>query len=145
MVATRHYRITPWPVRVLVPFIAFVVVLAVIADRTAPAVVVPIVVVLAGAYIYAAERSGLYVTDRGIESRMTRRGDSFRFSWADVDHFELLEGTAQLAIVVYLADGKRVILPSTKAWMYDRRSVEQIYDQLTRDLAAARHGRTRGD
>ena len=114
--ATRHYRVSIWPLYVLVPFTAVVAVAGLISDHTAPAVLVPIVVLLAAAWIYAARRSGLYVTDSGVESRMTRRENSFRFSWPEIDHFELVSNDAQMAIVMCLADGKRLLLPSTRAW-----------------------------
>ena len=145
MTVYRRYRITPWAVRVFVPLVGLVVILAVVADRAAPSLIVPVVVVLTGSYVYLAERCGLYVTDSGIESRMTRRGDSFRTLWTDIDHFELLEDAAQVAIVMCLADGGRVILPSTKAWRYDRKRVEGIYDQLERDLVSARSHPSAGD
>jgi hypothetical protein len=136
--SSRRYRITPWPVRILVPVLALVVILAVAADNDAPAVTIPIVLILAGLYIFAAERCGVYADDSGLESRMTRRANSFRYAWSEIDHFELIQGGAQLAVVIHLAGGTSRILPSTTAWKYDRSAVERIYDQLNHELATAR-------
>jgi hypothetical protein len=101
----RRYCITPWPVRILAPVLALVVILTVAADNDAPAVTIPIVLILGGLYIFAAERCGLYADDSGLESRMTRRANSFRYAWSEIDQFELIQGGAQLAIVIHLADG----------------------------------------
>jgi hypothetical protein len=128
---------TPWLARVLVPILTLVAVLGLIHDHTAPAVFVPIVVLAAGVWIYAAERSGLYVTDWGLESRMTRRNNSFRYAWTDIDHFKLVNNGAQVAIVMYLAAGKPVLLPSTRAPALEKRRVERILAELERELVAA--------
>jgi hypothetical protein len=132
----RRYRITPWPTRLLVPLTALVAVLGLIHDGAAVAVPAPII--LAAGYLYAAERCGLVVTDEGIESRMTRRPNRFQTGWADIDGFELLDSGAQVAIVTPVCDGSRQLLPSTRAWLWNKRKVEQILAELLREKAAAR-------
>jgi len=125
-----RYRITPWPVRILIPVVALVLIAGIAQSGTAPAVLIPVVVAAAIAYLLAAERVGLYCSARGLDSRMTRRTNSFRYSWSEIDRFEVVERGAQLAIVVHLRDGSQRSLPSTKAWGYQRSSVTQMCDEL---------------
>ena len=136
--ATRRYRIEPWPVRILMPVVVGAFVIQIVSSRTAPAVLVPVVLVLGAAYVYATERCGLYVSDWGLESKMARRGNSFRYPWAEIDGFTIIAGGAQLAIVLHLVDGGEVVLPSTKAWTYNRSAVEEICEGLNSALDLAR-------
>lgn len=133
--APRIYRITPWPIRIGAPLVALVVILGLIHDGAAAAVPIPIV--LAAAWLYAAERCGVVVTADGIESRMTRRENMFRRPWTDIQTFELADNGSQAAIVMRLRDGSRQILPSTRAWRYDKGKVQHILAELLREQAAA--------
>jgi hypothetical protein len=134
--SARRYRIKPWPIRIGIPFAALVVIAGLIHNHDAA--LIPIPVVLAVAYVWLAERCGLYVTDRDVESRMTRRANSFRCRWADIDSFELIDNGAQVAVVMQLRDGSRKLLPSTRAWFWDKRRVMQIRAGLLREQTAAR-------
>lgn len=131
-----RYRITPWPVRVLIPLAALVLIAGIAHDGTAPAVLIPVVVGTAIAYLLAAERIGLYCSASGLESRMTRRTNSFRYEWSEIDRFEVVENGAQVAIVVHLTDGSQRMLPSTKAWRYQRSVVADMCAQLNRRVRA---------
>ena len=104
---------------------------------------IPVPIILAAGWVYAAERCGLVATDEGIESRMTRRENTFRCRWTDIDSFELIGNGAQIAIVMQLCDGSRKLLPSTRAWFWDKRMVTQIRADLMREQAAARAHATR--
>jgi len=97
---------------------------------------------LAAAWVYAGERCGLIVTSTGIESRMTRRENTFRQAWSDIDGFELVENSAQVAIVTRLRDGSRKVLPSTRAWLWGKGRVKQILTALRQEQAAARTDET---
>jgi hypothetical protein len=130
--AVTRYRIAPWPIRVLVPLAALVLTAGIVHDDTAPAVLIPVVVVAAFAYLLAAERVGLHCSAGGVESRMTRRTNSFRYGWSEIDRFEVVENGAQVAIVVHLRDGSQRILPSTKAWRYQRSLVTDMCAELNR-------------
>jgi hypothetical protein len=128
--ADTRFRITPWPVRVLIPFAAVVLITGIAHDGTAPAVLIPVVVGTAIAYLLASERVGLYCSASGLESRMTRRANSFRYGWSEIDRFEVVENGAQVAIVVHLRDGSQRMLPSTKAWQYQRSLVTDMCAEL---------------
>ena len=104
---------------------------------------IPVPIILAAGWVYAAERCGLVATDEGIESRMTRRENTFRCRWTDIDGFELIGNGAQVAIVMQLCYGSRKLLPSTRAWFWDKRMVTQIRADLMREQAAARAHATR--
>ena len=111
--AARIYRITPWPTRIGAPLAALVVIAGLF--HNGETAVLPIPIVLAATYIYLAERCGLVVTHNGVESRMTRRENRFRYRWSDVGGFELVDRGAQVPIVMRLPDGSRKLLPSTRA------------------------------
>ena len=134
--AVTRYRIAPWPIRVLIPIVALVLIAGIVHDGTAPAVLIPVVVVAAIAYLFAAERVGLYCSASGLESRMTRRTNSFRYGWSEIDRFEVVENGAQVAIVIHLRDGSHRMLPSTKAWRYQRSLVIDMCAQLNRIVSA---------
>jgi hypothetical protein len=134
--AVTRYRIIPWPIRGLIPLAALVLIAGIAHDGTAPAVLIPVVVVTAIAYLVAAERVGLYCSASGLESRMTRRTNSFRYGWSEIDRFEVVENGAQVAIVVHLRDGSQRMLPSTKAWRYQRSLVTDMCAQLNRRARA---------
>jgi hypothetical protein len=136
--AARVFRITPWLARVLVPLIVLVVSLGLIEDHAAAAIPVPFL--LGGLYMYAAERIGLYVSASGIESKMTRRANTFRYQWSEISGLSLVESRSQCAIVLVLRDGTRKLLPSTRAWAYNKPTVERICEQLTRERAAFEPG-----
>lgn len=131
--APRVFRITPWPIRIGAPLVALVVILVLIDDRAAAAIPVPIV--LAAAWLYAAERCGLVVSTHCIESRMTRRENTFRQPWHDIDSFELVENGAQVAIAMQLPDGSRKLLSSTRAWFWDKSKVRKILLALQSEQA----------
>jgi hypothetical protein len=131
-----RYRIAPWPVRILIPIVALVLIAGIEHDGTAPAVLIPVVVVVAIAYLVAAERVGLYCSASGLDSRMTRRMNSFRFGWREIDRFEVVEKGAQVAIVVHLTDGSQRLLPSTRAWCYQRSLVIRMCAELNRRARA---------
>jgi len=133
--SARRYRIRPWPIRIGVPFAALVVVIGLIHDGAAAAT--PIAIILAAGWIYGAEYCGLVVTNQEIESRMTRRQNRFRHQWAEVDGFELVEGQSQVGIVMRLRDGSRVLLPSTRAWFWNKHKVAEILAALKREQASA--------
>ena len=97
----------------------------------------PIPIIFAAAWIYGGEYCGLVVTNQEIESRMTRRENRFRYQWRDVDGFELVEGQSQVAIVMRLRNGSRVLLPSTRAWFWNKRKVVAILSALRREQAGA--------
>ena len=113
--AVTRYRITPWPARILAPIVAPVCIAGIVHAGTAPAVLIPTVVIVTAAYVLAAERIGLYASASGLESRMTRRANSFRYEWSEIDRFEVVENGAQVAIVVHLKNGSRRMLRSTRA------------------------------
>ena len=129
MLVTR-YRTVPWPIRVLIPAMALVVIDGLAHDHTAPRILIPLVIVAAIAYIFAAERCGLYACANGLESKMTRRANSFRYRWSEIERFELVDSGYQIAIVVHLRDGSERILPSTRAWRYQRASISDMCVQL---------------
>jgi hypothetical protein len=131
----RRYRIPPWPVRIGAPLTALMVVIALI--HAGAAVATPVPIILAAGWIYGGEYCGLVVTDQGIESRMTRRENRFRHEWAEVDGFDLVENGSQVGIVMRLCDGSRVLLPSTRAWLWDKRKVVAILAALKRAQARA--------
>jgi hypothetical protein len=139
--SARCYRITPWVIRIGAPLAALVVVLGLTHSGATAAIPFPFIV--AAAWIYAAERCGLVATDEGIESRMTRRENSFRCRWADIESFELVDNGAQVAIVMQLRDGSRRLLPPTRAWFWDKRRVTHIRADLEREQAAAQAHATR--
>jgi hypothetical protein len=74
----RVYRITPWPIRIGAPLVAIVVVAGLLSAGAAATV--PIPTLLAVVWIYAAERCGLVVSSGGIEGKMTRRHNRFRYA-----------------------------------------------------------------
>ena len=104
----------------------------------APPLPSPIPIILAAGWIYGGEYWGLVVTDQGIESRMTRRENWFRHQWAEVEGFDPVEHGSQVAIAMRLCDGSRVLLPSTRAWRWNRRKIVAILAALRRELAEAR-------
>ena len=133
----RRYRITPGPTRLLIPLTALVAVLGLIHDGAAAAVPVPII--LAAGYIYAAERCGLVATDDGIESRMTRRQNRFQRAWAtDRQLRAARQWRSGRDRDPHARDGSRQVLPSTRAWLWNKRKVEHILAELSREKAAAR-------
>jgi hypothetical protein len=81
----RQYRITPWPIRVGAPLAALFLVAGLV--KAGAVLAVPIPIILAAAWVCAAERCGLVVTDDGIESRMTHKDNRFHRTWADIDGF----------------------------------------------------------
>jgi hypothetical protein len=131
----RRYGITPWPVRLGVPILALVVIAGLIHDGAAAATPIPII--LAAGCIYGGEYCGLVVTDQEIESRMTRRENRFRQQWTEVDGFELVDNGWQVPIVMRLRNGSRVLLPSTRAWFWNKRKVSEILGALIREQAGA--------
>ena len=131
-----RYRIAPWPIRVLIPAVALVAIGGLVHDHTAPVVSIPLVVAAAIAYILAAERCGLYASARGLESRMTRRANSFRYRWSEIERFEPVDNGYQVAVVVQLRDGSARILPSTRAWRYQRASISDMCAQLNQKASA---------
>jgi hypothetical protein len=132
-----RYRIAPWPTRILIPIMALVLIAGIIHDGDpAPAVLIPVVVVAAVGYLMAAERIGLYCSASGLESRMTRRVNSFRFEWREIDRFAVVNNGAQVAIVAHLTDGGRRLLPSTRAWRYQRSLIVRMCADLNRRAAA---------
>jgi hypothetical protein len=133
--APRVYRIKPWPVRIGAPLLAAIVVQALLHAGAGAAVPIPIV--LAAVYIYLAERCGLVVTSDRIKSRMTRRENTFSYAWTEIDGFDLVGDGAQVAIVMRLRDGSRKLLPSTRAWLWDKRKINQIYTALEQEQTAA--------
>jgi len=137
--SARHYRITPWPIRIGVPFAALVVVLGLIHDGAAAATPIPII--LGAGWIYGGEYCGLVVTDEAIESRMTRRENRFRYQWPEVDEFKLVANGSQVAIVMRLRNGSHVLLPSTRAWFWNKHKVAVILAALRREQARS-HART---
>jgi hypothetical protein len=129
----------PWPIRIATPVVGLVIAAGLIAnDHLSAVVVIPVVVALAAGYTYAAERSGLYISPVGIESRMTRRPGRFCIAWADIDHFEIDSNGIQQVVVVALRDDSRRLLPSTRSRRWDRARVERICRGLEQELAAAR-------
>ncbi|MGO9977394.1 MAG: hypothetical protein ACLP01_32225 [Solirubrobacteraceae bacterium] len=102
------------------------------------AAAIPVAVVLVVAWMSGTEWCGLVVTSDGIESRMARRENRFRYAWTNVDGFEVVDNGAQVAIVLQLRDGSRKLLPSTRAWSWNRRKVKQIYTALAQQQAAVR-------
>lgn len=140
LLAPRVHKITPWPVRICAPLAAAVAVVGLLHGGSA--VLAPVPVILAAAWVYAGERCGLIVTSTGIESRMTRRENTFRQAWSDIDGFELVENSAQVAIVTRLRDGSRKVLPSTRAWLWGKGRVKQILTALRQEQAAARTDET---
>jgi hypothetical protein len=135
LMVTR-YRIVPWPIRVLMPAMALVVMDGLAHDHAAPVILIPLVIVAVIAYIVAAERCGLYVSADGLESKMTRRANSFRYRWSEIERFELVDNGYQVAIVVHLRDGSERILPSTRAWRYQRASISEMCVQLNQNASA---------
>jgi hypothetical protein len=134
--APRVYRIKPWPIRIGVPLMITVAVLGVLHVGAIWAVPIPIV--LGALWMYGGEWCGLVVTAEGIESRMTRSANRFGCAWMDIDDFKLVDNGYEVAIVVCLRDDSRRLLPSSRAWLWDRHAVKQIYEALKRDLAASR-------
>jgi len=134
--APRVHRIAPWPVRICAPLAAAVAVVGLLHGGSA--VLAPVPVILAAAWVYAGERCGLVVTSTGIESRMTRRENTFRQAWSDIDGFELVDSRAQFAIVMCRRDGSRRLLPSTRGWLWGEGRVKQILTALLQEQAAAR-------
>jgi hypothetical protein len=132
--AVTRYRITPWPIRTLIPLAAVVLIAGILHNDTAPGILIPLVVVAATAYVVAGERIGLYCSTIGFESRMTRRQNTFRYEWAEIDRFEVVEYGAQVAIVMHLKDGSRRLLPSTKAWRFQRSLIIDISAELNHRL-----------
>lgn len=133
--SARRYRIKPWPIRICIPLAAVAIIAGLVGSHDSA--LVPLVVALAVTYVWLAERCGLYVTDWGIESRMTRRQNSFRYPWSEVDRFDLADNGAQVAVAMQMRDGSRKVLPSTRAWSWDKRSVEHILADVKREQAAA--------
>lgn len=131
----RHYRITPWPIKIGIPLAALVVVVGLI--HAGAAAITPLPTILAAGWVYAAERCTLVATDEGIESRMTRRQNSFQRPWADIESFELIDNIAQVAIVMRLRDGSSPVLPPTRAWFWERGKVRHILADLLREQTAA--------
>jgi hypothetical protein len=136
--SARRYRIAPWPIRIGVPFLVLVVVLGLIHDGAA--VAIPIPIILGAGWIYGGEYCGLVVTDEAIESRMTRRQNRFRYQWPEVDEFEFVENASQAAIVMRLRNGSRVLLPSTRAWFWNKRAVAEVLAALRREQAGSHAG-----
>jgi hypothetical protein len=136
----RRYRVTPWPIWIVAPVLLVVAAVGAAGAKTAVDVVGwGFVALFALSYLYAAERCGVYSTTWGIESRMMRRHNSFRIPWSDIGGFSVSNVSAQLVIVVRLADGRKKLLPSTRAWPYSRHEVESICNSLDHDrMAAAR-------
>lgn len=134
--AVTRYRIAPWPVRILIPFAALVLIAGIVHDRTAPVVLIPLVLVVTIAYLFAADRIGVYCSANGLESRMTRRANSFRYGWSEIDRFDVAESSAIVAIVVELTNGTRRVLPATKTYRYQRTLVSRMCDQLNREALA---------
>lgn len=123
--APRVYRITPWPIRIVVPLLVIVVIAGLLHGGSLWAV--PIPVVSGAAWICAAEWCGLVVSDIGIESRMIRRWNRFRYAWADIGGFELVDSGERVGIAMRLRDGSRKLLPSMRTWFWDKGAVKQIY------------------
>jgi hypothetical protein len=130
----RRYRIVPWPIRIGVPLAALIVVAGLLNAGAAAAIPVPII--LAAGWVYSAERCGLVATEGGIESRMTRPKNRFQHPWTDIESFELVDNGAQVALAVRLGDGSRQLLPSTRAWFWDKSKVKHILADLIREQSA---------
>ena len=131
-----RYRISPWPLRILVPLCALVGIAGVTHNGTLPALLIPFIVLVAAGYLIAAERIGIYCTEYEIECRTARRGGSFRYAWSEVDHFQLADNGVQIAVVVYLRDGSQRLIPPTRAWWYQRSTVAEMCSQLNRRAKA---------
>jgi hypothetical protein len=141
--AARRYRVKPWPIRVCIPLAAVVVIAALLHSHESA--YVPLVVLAATAWVWLAERCGIYVTDWGIQSVMARRENSFRHPWSAISAFNIVDVGSLTAIVVSLDDGTRKPLPSTKVWSWaawDRRALQQICQGLQHELATAGHAST---
>ena len=119
----RVNRITPWPIRILVPIAVIVAIAGVVHGGSVWAVPIPLA--LGVVWIGAAEWCGLVVTDMGIETRMTRRQNRFRHGWSDVGSFEFVDNGKQVATAMRLGDGSRTLLPSTRTWSWDKRAVQR--------------------
>jgi hypothetical protein len=132
-----RYRIKPWPIRILIPIAALALIAGIVHDGDAPAVLIPLVAFAATAYLYAGEGIGLYCSPGGLESRMTRRHNSFRYQWAEIERFEIVEAGALLAIVIHLRDGSQRVLPSTKGWRSQRAWLAETCTELNRRARAA--------
>jgi hypothetical protein len=52
--------------------------------------------------------------------------------------FELVENGAQVAIVIRLRDGARKLVPSTRAWFWDKSQVREILVALRREQDGGR-------
>jgi len=76
-------------------------------------------------------RRGVHVREDGILS-VGANGSKF-LGWKEITAFEIdayVAGT--VAIFAACEDGKRVALSDTARWPYQRRSVEQVRDELVR-------------
>jgi hypothetical protein len=72
---------------------------------------------------------------------MTHKENRFTCRWTGIDTFELVDNGAQIAIVMRLRDGSRQLLPSTRAWFWDKGKVNQTLDAFAENKR--QHNRTR--
>ncbi len=137
-VRQNRYKISPWVVRIAVPIAVAAGALAAVRTNDFPLVTVPSIVLLGILYLFTAERRSVLSDDNGIHNRTTRRESTFSAHWADIERFEMINDRAHVAVVMHLHAGQPRILPSTRAWWFNRKAVEAINRGLHADLATAR-------
>jgi len=133
--AEHVYKITPWAIRVGAPIVVLVLIAGLRHGHDAA--LIPLPIVFAVVWVWSSERCRIVTTSVGLESRMNRARNCFQYAWGEIDGFELLDNQAQVAIAVRLKDGSHRMLPSTRAWRWDKSTVQHILDGLTHDCAAA--------
>ena len=128
------YKIPPWVTRIAVPVVVAAAAAVVIATNDYPAATVPLIVVIGVLAVVAAERRCVISDADGVHSRGTRRESTFSVLWADIDHFEMIEHRARVAVVMHLHTGEHRALPSTRAWSLQRTAVAAVKTGLDEEL-----------
>jgi hypothetical protein len=134
------YRGDQWPIRVLLGAVSLTAILVAVADGTNPLLVVAIVLVVGGAFVWAIERGGVYASAAGIDYRPTVSGRPAHWDWQDVERFEVFQAKAQGIVCIVLRDGIREPLRPTQGWRYQRDEIKTICDKLNAELSRARAG-----
>jgi 4-amino-4-deoxy-L-arabinose transferase-like glycosyltransferase len=133
------FRAHSWIVRLVAAILTVTVILRILAlsgGSSADAGVVIVLLFALGVLIPVAllvwdHRRGVHVREGGILS-VGANGSKF-LSWKDLASFEIdayIAGT--IAIFAVCGNGSRLVLSDTARWRYQRRSVEQIMDELVR-------------
>jgi hypothetical protein len=132
----RVVRPSIWPWRVITPLFALTVI-SVITRNGFSAIPVAAVVVVSVTFLLSMERSGVSITDGGLEARSPLFGRTFRYAWSDVTGFsvERIPGAPRTVVCVCLRNGRREILPTLQVWTFQRRVVEPLCEKLNAELA----------